>query len=96
MERNKENNVRGIASGGPGGPIPPPPPHFNFQTKQGPTVSVSNIRDTGILLFMGVQKLYRSEISQFLPYMLQFLDKLGQHFIFSNYIGEIDTLDRTF
>ena len=45
---------------------------------------------------MGVQKLYRSEISQFLPYMLQFLDKLGQRFIFSNYIGEIDTLDQTF
>ena len=94
MKRNKENNVRGIATGGPGGPCTPP--HFNFQTKQGPTVSVSNIRDTGILLFMGVQKLYRSEISQFLPYMLQFLDKLGQRFIFSNYIGEVDTLHRTF
>ena len=29
--------------GGPGGPCPPS--HFNFRTKQGPTVSVSNITD---------------------------------------------------
>ena len=58
-------------------------PHpFNFQNKQGPTVSVSNITI--------VQKLYGPEISQFLPCMLQFLDNLWRVSIFSNYIGEID------
>ena len=58
-------------------------PHlFNFQNKQGPKVSVSNITI--------VQKLYGPEISQFLPCMLQFLDNLWRVSIFSNYIGEID------
>ena len=33
---------RSVATGGARGPWPP---HFNFRTKQGPTVSVSNIRD---------------------------------------------------
>ena len=44
---------------------------------------------------MCVQKLYGSEISRFLPFMLEFLDNLRRLFIFSNYIGEIDhfTLD---
>ena len=33
--------------GGPAGPCPPPerPPHLNFQSKQGPTVLVSNTKD---------------------------------------------------
>ena len=43
-------------------------PHSNFQTKQGPTVSVST---SGILL-LGVQKLYGPEISRFLQGTLQF------------------------
>ena len=38
------------------------PFHFNFRTKQGPTVSVSNIR---CIVFTGVQKLYGPEISRF-------------------------------
>ena len=35
-------------------------------------------------------KLYRPEISQFLPCLIKILDKLRQLFILSNYIGEID------
>ena len=40
----------GIDTGGARGPKcppppPPPSPHFNFRTKQGPTVSFSNISD---------------------------------------------------
>ena len=44
--------ISGVATGGSrgGGACPP---HFNFSTKQGPTVSVSNIRDivfcTGVI-----------------------------------------------
>ena len=46
---------------------------------------------SGILLLTGVQKLYGSDISSFLPCMLQFLDNLRRLFIFFfNYIGEID------
>ena len=41
------------------------------------------------LLFMGVQKLYGSETSQFLPCLLQVLDKLWQLFIFSNHLANI-------
>ena len=38
-----QTDIRGIATGEGGrGPWPP---HFNFQNKQGPTVSDSNIRD---------------------------------------------------
>ena len=77
-----------VTTGGAGRscPLPLPPPPFNFQTKQVPTVSVSNIR---ILPFTGVQKLYGPEISRFLPCMLQFLDNLRRIFIYSNYTGEI-------
>ena len=68
------------------------PPLFHSQTKKGPTVSVSNIRD---LLFTGVQKSYGPEISRFLPCMQQVLDNLRQLFIFSDYTAEIGqfTLD---
>ena len=50
---------------------------------------------SGILLFMGVQNLYRPEISRNLSCMLQFLDNFLRLFILSNYIREIDnfTLD---
>ena len=67
-------------------------PHFSFRTKQGPTVSVSNIRD---IAFYSVQKLYGPETLQFLPRILQFLGNLQRFFIFSNYTEEIDcfTLD---
>ena len=61
----------------------PWPPQFNFRSKQVQKVSVSNIT----LHFTSVQKLYRPEISRFLPSMLQFLDNLRRHFIFFNYIG---------
>ena len=45
--------ISGVATGGSRGGGACPPPHFNFSTKQGPTVSVSNIRDivfcTGVI-----------------------------------------------
>ena len=71
----------------------PWPIHFNFQIKQVPTVSVSN---TGVLLYRGVIRtrnyttLYGPEMSQFLPYILQFLDNLWWLYIFFKYIGETD------
>ena len=38
--------IRGVATGRAMGAMPPPPlPNFNFRTKQGPKISVSNIRD---------------------------------------------------
>ena len=50
---------------------------------------------SGILLFMGVQKSYRPEMSRFFQCMLHFLDNLRWIFIFSNYMREIHrfTLD---
>ena len=45
-------------------------PHFNFQTKQDPKASVSNIKHQGYCFFMGVQKLHGPEVSRFLPCML--------------------------
>ena len=42
-----------------------------------------------ILLYTSAQKLYGSEISRFLPSMLQFLGNLRQLFIFSNYLREM-------
>ena len=86
--------TRRKATGGPGGPWPPPSPstisiselskiqHFQFQT-------------SAILLFLDVQKFYYwPEISQFLPFMLQFLDNLLRLFIFSNKISETDYFSR--
>ena len=79
----------GVATGGPG--------------VHGPTTSISEpnkvqqfqFQTSGMLLFTGIQKLYGTETSRFLPCMLHFLDNLRQPFIFSNYIGEVDhfTLD---
>ena len=54
--------VRGIANGGPGRPCPVPP-QFKFQTKKGPTVSVSNIRD---IVFYGCSEIIWIRISRFL------------------------------
>ena len=54
-------------------PLPHTHTHLNFQTKQGPTVSVSNIRD---IAFFIVQKWYGPKISGFLPCVLQYLDNL--------------------
>ena len=52
---------RGVATGGDGGQswaMPPPPsPHFNFQTKKGPKVSVLNITD---IAFYGCSEFIRS------------------------------------
>ena len=45
---------------------------------------------SGLLLFTGVQKLYRPEISRFLPCVLPVLPNLRELLIFSNYIGETD------
>ena len=67
-------------------------PLFNFGTKQGPTVSVPNIKDIALY---GCSEIYKPEISRFLLCMLQFLDNLRWLFIFFKDIGEIDhsTLD---
>ena len=72
--------------GGAGGSWPPH--QFLNQNK----VQLFQFQTSSILLFMGVQKLYEPEISQFLPCMLQVLENICQHFIFSNYIGEINHL----
>ena len=68
------------------------PPHFNFQTKKGPTVSVSNIGD---IAFYRSSEIMQTKNLTILPSVLQYLDNLRRLFIFSNYIGEIDhfTLD---
>ena len=47
-------------------------------------------KTSGILLSMGVQKLYGPEISLFLPCMLQFLDDSRWLFFFSNYTRGIN------
>ena len=67
-------------------------PHFNFQTKKGPTVSVSNIRD---IAFYGCLEIIRTRSFTIFTVYVQVLDNFRQLFIFSNYIGEIDhfTLD---
>ena len=48
---------RGAGEGGQGCPGGPPPPHFNFRTKHGPKVSVSNIRD---IAFYGCSEIIRT------------------------------------
>ena len=63
-------------------------PNLHFQTKQDPTVSVSNIRD--IAFYECSEIILWTEISGFLSFMQQFLDSLRRLFIFSNYIREID------
>ena len=63
-------------------------PHFNFRTKQGP--KTFQFQASGILLFTGVQKIYRPEISRFFTCMLHFLNNLRRFFIFSNCIREKD------
>ena len=64
-------------------------PNFNFRTKQGPTVSVSDIRDIG---FYGCSEIIRTRnFMIFTVYAAIF----GQYRAASNCIGEIDhfTLD---
>ena len=60
--------------------MPCPCPHFNFRTKQGHSNKAN--QTSGILLFMGIQKFYGLEISQFLSCMLQFLNNSWCLFIF--------------
>ena len=69
-------------------------PHFNFPTKQGPTVSVSNNRDVAYNECSEIIRTRNFTIFN-VSYILQFLDNLQRLFIFSNYSGEIDyfTLD---
>ena len=80
--------VRGIATGGDQEGHAPPLLNSNSKPK---TVQQFQFQISGILFFMGVQKLYGPEFYNFYSvYMLQFLYNLWQHFIFSNYIWEID------
>ena len=62
-------------------------PHFNFQTKQGPEMSVSNFRDVA---FYRCSESIRTRNFTIFTRMLEFLDNLWRIFTFSNYIQEID------
>ena len=72
--------VKGVGTGGGGG----------WQGEHGSFTSISepnkvqqvHFQTSGILLFTGVQKLCRPEISQFLRRLLESLDNLRQLFIF--------------
>ena len=46
----------------------------------------NQFQTSGTLLFTVVHKLYEPEMSQFLPCLLQVLDKLRQLFTFSNMV----------
>ena len=75
-------------------PLPPPTP-FTSVSKLN-KVQMFHFRiPWDILFFTDVWKLCGPEMSQFLPWMQQFLDYLWRLFICFNYIGEIDhfTLD---
>ena len=63
------------------------PPTSTSELKK---VQQLQFQTSGVLLFMGVQRLYGPKISRFLPCMLQYLDNLWQLFIFSSYLKEID------
>ena len=76
--KTRIETCRGVATAGGGGVVRG---QGGYGPKQGPAVSVSNIRD---IAFTDVQKLYGPEISQFLPCMLQFLTNLRRIFILSN------------
>ena len=79
---------------GPGRPCPPPP-YSNFQTKQGPplSVSVSDIRDFPFYWYSEITG--TTNLTIFTVDMLNFLDNLRWLLIFSNCIRKIDhfTLD---
>ena len=68
-----------VATGGGRGPWPP---YFNFQAKQGPTVSVSDIRDTALRVFRN----YRDQkFHNFYRVCYNFWTIYTSFFIFSNY-----------
>ena len=73
--------------GGGGGGARGRAPHFNIQPSK---VQQFQFEPLGILLFTGGQKLNRSEISRFLPLMLQILHNLRRLSIFLNYIRGTD------
>ena len=80
--------------GSQGWGIPPPIPSLTSVSELN-KVQKFEFQISGILFFTDAQKLYGSEILQFLPCVLQFLDNLWWPFSISNCIGEIDhfTLD---
>ena len=77
---------RVVATGESGRPCPappsPPPRHTSISKPN--KVQKFQFQTSGILLFTDVQKLYGPEISEFLPYMLQFWGNLWWLFTFSN------------
>ena len=77
--------TRGVATQGARGAMPLP--HFNFLTKQGPKVSVSNIRDIAFL------QMFRNYTDQkfhnFYSLCYIFWTNYGDFPFFSSYIGEI-------
>ena len=79
-----------VATGGSEGPCSP---RFYFRTKQGPTVSVSNIRD---ITFYGCLEIIRTKnFTIFTVYATIFGQFTTTFHLIPNYIGEIDhfTLD---
>ena len=76
--------------GSAGGPCP-----ITTSISKPNKVQQFQFQTSGILLFMGVQKLNGLKISRFSPCMLQFLNHSRLLIIFSNYIRGIDhfTLD---
>ena len=61
--------------------------HFNFQTKQGPTVSVSNIRD---IAFYGCSEIIRTRNFKIFTVYATIFGHLMAVFYFFYFLGEID------
>ena len=64
--------------------------HYAFTCRGVATKGGREAGSTDSLLFTGVQKLYRPEISRFSPCRLQFLDNIQQLLTFFIYRAEID------
>ena len=62
-------------------------PHFNFRTKQSPTVLVSNIRD---IAFYGCSEIIRTKNFTVFAVYATIFGQFTVAFHFSNYTGEID------
>ena len=79
---NRDVATLGGRGGGQGAMVP----HFNFQTKQGPTVSVSN-RD---ISFYGCLEIIPTRNMTIFTLSVTIFGQFTGAFHFSNYIGEID------
>ena len=75
---------RGVATGIS---VEPCLPHINFQTKQGPTVLVSNVRDTALY---GCSEIIQTRYSTIFTVYATVFGQLTH--VFSNFKREIDHL----